>query len=363
MLLENLTLNRLILHEVFRRTDERQIVQPRYGSELVTLPPDAIEAFRDRVVDAFGSPSQSLELDIVATDAESTMGISKALLDATDGEFIALSKKLADKLTQVQASRSVPGGILLVFDGTANHPAQRIVGIIKAETHTGFSSLVDHGRLGIRFLRELFLTPQAKLYKIGLFLRALERPHGAARRRASWGAFVYDHLMVAADRTGAAQYFYEAFLGCALKLDSAHQTRRFYDLTREFILSSQLPQDDKMDLQTGLYNYLKVDVSPVVEARAFGTQFFGEAELRDQYLSFMARKHFPDTAVSKDLANLGAALRRRKVVFKSHIQLIGPAERFRELVDIRAIDGEPQPDGQVPQWTRIIVRDQVENPG
>ncbi len=335
---------------------------PRYGSELVRLPRDALEAFRDRVVEAFGSPSQSLEMDIVASDSDSAIGISKAMMSAADDQFIALSRKLADKLSQVQVSRNLPGGMILLFDGTANHPPQRIIGIIKAETHTGFSRSIDSGRLGLQFLRELFLTPQAKLYKIGLFLEHTERPP-RGRRQTSWRAFVYDHLMVAADRTGAAQYFYESFLGCALKLDSAHQTRRFYDLTRDFILSSQLTQDEKMNLQTGLFTYLKVDVSPVVEARVFARQFLREANLRDQYLSFLARKQFPDNAISKDLANLGTALRRRRVVFKSHIQLSGPAEKFTDLVEIKAIDGEPQPGGQIPQWTRIVVRDQVEDPG
>src|SRR6266851_8164653 len=195
MLLENLTVSRLILHEIFRRSDERQLVPPRYGSELVRLPRDALEAFRDRVVEAFGSPSQSLEMDIVASDSDSAIGISKAMMSAADDQFIALSRKLADKLSQVQVSRNLPGGMILLFDGTANHPPQRIIGIIKAETHTGFSRSIDSGRLGLQFLRELFLTPQAKLYKIGLFLEHTERPP-RGRRQTSWRAFVYDHLMV-----------------------------------------------------------------------------------------------------------------------------------------------------------------------
>jgi hypothetical protein len=77
----------------------------------------------------------------------------------------------------------------------------------------------------------------------------------------------------------------------------------------------------------------------------------------------MAAKQFPDGAVSKNLGNLTGKLRRRRVVFKSRIQLVGPADEFNELVTIKSIDGETQPSGVVPAWTSIIVRDQVENLG
>jgi len=360
MLLENLIVGRVMLHEIFRRGDDRAPMTPRYGDRIVHLAADALDTFRQRVVDALGSPSQSLEMEIIRTEADSALDTARSLVEAGDSHFVTLSRKFADKLTEVQLHRNLPGGILLVFDGTAFHPARRIVGIIKAETHSGFTPFGDRGSLTLQYLRELILTPTTKLYKIGLFVE--EYP---SRRRGQppWNAFIYDNLLVAADGSGAAQYFYESFLGCSLKLDSAHITRRFYDLTNQFISSSGLTQDEKVDLQTSLYTYLKVEVSPVVEVRGFAQRYLGEPQLRDQYSQFMAAKQFPDGAVSKNLGNLSGKLRRRRVVFKSRIQLVGPADEFNELVTIKSIDGETQPSGVVPAWTSIIVRDQVENLG
>lgn len=357
MRLENLLVSRVMLHEIFKRGDDRAPKAPRYGEKITHLGADALDTFRQRVVDALGSPSQSLEMDIVRTEADSALDTVRSLVDAGESQFVAHSRKLADKLTEVQLHRNLPGGILLVFDGTAFHPSRRVVGIIKAETHSGFTPFGNQGALTLQYLRELILTPTTKLYKIGLFVEDPTRRRG----RPSWGTFIYDNLLIAADGSGAAQYFYESFLGCSLKLDSAHVTRRFYDLTNQFISSSGLTQDEKIDLQTSLYTYLKVEVSPVVEVRGFAQRYLGEPQLRDQYSQFMAAKQFPDGAVSKNLDNLTGKLRRRRVVFKSRIQLIGPADQFNELVKIKSIEGDPLPGGIVPTWTSIIVRDQVAN--
>lgn len=58
------------------------------------------------------------------------------------------------------------------FSGTVGSPARPFVGVIKAETQTGFRRQVTSGgAIGAQFINDLFLTPAAKLYKIGMFIR------------------------------------------------------------------------------------------------------------------------------------------------------------------------------------------------
>src|SRR5271167_1579987 len=71
-------------------------------------------------------------------DAGSAVKIAQDLLSTNDEGFVRESRRFAEKLTIVQMSRNLPGGVLVVFAGQASNPAQRIVGIIKAETHSGF---------------------------------------------------------------------------------------------------------------------------------------------------------------------------------------------------------------------------------
>jgi hypothetical protein len=75
MAFENLAVQRLILHEIFQRRDDGNAVAPRYGGQLVQLPANAMDVFKERIVEAMGSDSQSMEMEIAKSDAGSAVEI------------------------------------------------------------------------------------------------------------------------------------------------------------------------------------------------------------------------------------------------------------------------------------------------
>jgi hypothetical protein len=155
----------------------------------------------------------------------------------------------------------------------------------------------------VQYLKDLFLGPQTKLFKIGAFLYdGVTLPAAAP---TGWEAVVYDKQMTPKNRDGAANYFYESFLGCTIPVNSAQLTRRFFEETRAFINLIDVPDEKKSDLLTDLYTYLKVDQSPTVEIAAFSNQYLGP-ELKDDYETFMQGKSFPTNAVSKDTSDIQA---------------------------------------------------------
>jgi hypothetical protein len=350
MSFENFVVNRVILHEVFRRNDERQVVPPRYGGQLVVLSPDAEDVFRSRVIDAMGSSSQSMEMAISDVADGSGVHIAHSLVGATDGEFTVRSQAFADRLARVQVSRMLPGGILIVFDGHIGAAARRIVGILKAETHGGFRRQVDNGRLTVSFFNDLFLSPQTKLYKIGVFVQDAIAPFPGG-----WQALVYDSLMSAGNRQAAAQYFYEQFLGCKIPDNSPQLTKKFFDATRDFIKGLNVSEEDKSDLLTGLYTYVKVDNSPTIQVSAFANNYL-DVNVRDQYAASMAEAQFPTIAVNKDTSDLKNTLKNRKVSFSRSIKLTAPPDAFEELVQLQSLEGAG-PDGET--WTKIVIRDRI----
>lgn len=355
---QNLSINRVIIHEVFQREDDRAIVPPNYSNALVDLDQAALDALRDRVISAMGSASRSMEMSIIHAGADSAVSLAKMLIDADDGLFIETSKAPANKLTSAQSRRDLPGGILVVFTGTAGYPAKRVLGLIKAETHNGFTRQTNaDGALMLRFLTDLILTPQTKLYKIGAFIES--DPNTEAPMPVGWRAFIYDDLMTGANRLKAAQYFYEGFLGCTFPETSARMTKTFHDLTKTFIKGLDVPDERKTDLHNALVTYLKVDRSPTVEVATFAQTYFAEPELRDAYSQYMVSKEFPQNAVAKDLADVASELRFRKVIFTNDIKLTAPADKFEKLVRMRVIDGEADEQGDIPKWTEIIVRDRI----
>lgn len=358
--LVNLQLARVVIHEVFRRDDDRQPKQPRYGVGLERLDQEARDVLRDRIVSAMASSPKCMEMAIEDAGAQSMVAIASSLVDADDALFVQRSRDVANKLVAAQTSRQLPGGIVVAFAGSAGVPARRIMGVIKAEVHNGFTRQEDQqGRLTLRFLKDLLLTPQTKLYKIGIFLE--QAPANGQALPAGWRAFVYDELMTAANRYAAAAYFYGGFLGCKFPPSSALKTRQFYDLTKGFVRAMNVPEEDKLDLYNALVTYLKTDQSPTVEVNAFAMTYFADPEMQDAYAEFMTESGFPREAVAKDLTDVTKSLRTRRMTFRNNVKVIAPAEGFDNLLQIRLIAGDVDANGIVPQWTQVTVKDRIFN--
>jgi hypothetical protein len=352
MAFENLTVQRVALHEVHRRRHDGALITPRYAAQLVVLPPDAMDVFKERVIDAMGTASQSMTMEIAEAGADSAIAIASSLLGKGDAAFVSDSAKFADKLAAAQLAKNLPGGVVVVFTGTVGAASHPFVAVIKAEKQTGFR---ERGT-SLQFLKDLFLTPASKLYKIGFFVR-----NGAARRTLpdGWSAFVYDSHMTTANREGAAKYFFGAFLGCRIPENSAFLTRAFFENTRDFIRDLPVEPEEKDDLLTSLYTYLKVDQTPTIQVNTFSTTYL-PIERQDDFRTFMEGRRFPLTAVQKDTADIKGQLRKRRVRFAGSIELTAPPESFKDLITIETVAAVGARDGQPDQWTRITIKDRIQ---
>jgi len=230
MSFENLSIGRIIIHEVFARGSDKALVQPNYGTQLLVLPQEARDALQTRITNALGQSSHGVEMAIRAKDQESTWFKAKEIIESqgNDQLFVNLSQHVATKLAEAQSNRTIPGGIVVVIDGTCGNPGRSFMCVIKAEPHGGFTKRQNNGQLTLEYLKDLILTPQAKLYKIGAFLR--QDPAAATTQQPTdgWRSFLFDDLITQGNKLSAAQYFYEGFLGLAFPSNSAFQTKQFH---------------------------------------------------------------------------------------------------------------------------------------
>jgi hypothetical protein len=146
---QNLSITRVIIHRVFKRQADRQIVTPVYGSALAQLAAEEISALQDRILAALGSGANSMQMQmqIVSCGQGSALHLARQLVDHDEPLFVSESQQMATLLAHSQGSVNIPGGILVVFAGTANYPPKRIIGAIKAEPHAGFSFADTNGIL------------------------------------------------------------------------------------------------------------------------------------------------------------------------------------------------------------------------
>lgn len=303
-----------------------------------------MSAFRSRVVAAFKATAQCMDMTIREHGQGSALAAGTQLLGKRDPGFVEHSRVFADALATAQVSRQIPGGLMVVFDGTVGNPATPFFGLMKAELHEGFLKTAD---LQAQYVDDLFLSPKTKLYKIGIFISDGANPRPELPE--GWKATVYDSGMTASNRDGAATYFYGNFLGLDIPINAAQQVKKFFDETKAFIKASSLDEADKIDLYNGLYSYLKLDRGNTIQTSRFASTYMNE-DLADDYLNHMRRQRFPTSAIAKDLAEVQGVLRLRKFRFPRSITLTGPPDAISDLVSVEEIVAE----GVV--HTQIMIR-------
>lgn len=182
-------------------------------------------------------------------------------------------------------------------------------------------------------MENLILTPQSKLYKIGIFYETLAKTSGAVD---DLHAHVFDSNIKSDDDRQAAKYFYSSFLGLRIPDNAVQRTRDFYKYTAEFIGGMDTSPERKIDLQQALYTYLKTDTSTTIEGTEFAQRYMTPGE-SDDFVGYMDKKGFPDSAIVKDTKAINRKLARRKLSFTNDVKISAPADQFAELVKVTAV--------------------------
>ena len=273
-------------------------------------------------------------------DSASCFHCATRLLANTEPDFIKNSVEIAELHTTAHTSKRWPGGTLVIIDGTVGASNRRCLFIIKAEQQAGFVEKEAEDRVLLEYLENLILTPQAKLYKVGAFVEIGDISAGEDIRSADdFEAYVFDSNIKAKDDRKAARYFYSGFLGLRIPENAEQRTRDFFEYTKEFINSADIPTGTKIDLQQALHTYLKTDQSNTIQCSSFAEQYM-EEDLRDDYAPYMENKNFPTNAVVKDTSLIRRKLQHRKMNFSSSVKLTAPADTFDEKVQVIEITEE-----------------------
>lgn len=330
---ENLTVERLTLHHVFKRAPGGERVTPIYARSVFRPEGDIKRLIEQRLVKAVANQSKAMTVDIVKTGADTTFQLGRQAAFASEDEFIRLSTRITDALADAQTTQVPPEGFLFIIHGATGYPALPFIALMKAEPQSGFS-IDESDAISLTLLDQLVLTPASKLYKVGIFV---ERDGDLSNDMDAkgWEAVVFDQRMTQADRQNASKYYYDTFLGCALPKDSAYLTKRFYELTSHYANNAISSPQEQADTKTALYSYLKIDVSPTISVEEFTERYLSDdADRATDFKNFMESEKFSTQAFSKDIGDIKSKLSRRTVSFPSGIRLTGSVESFSENVKI-----------------------------
>ncbi|MBY7976337.1 nucleoid-associated protein [Vibrio fluvialis] len=363
MQLTNLQIDKIVIHQIFRREPDGALKQPKKSSNFIRFDHAAMETFKIRVIDALGSHSKAVDMIIVAQGSNDVSTKVESLKNADDADFIDISYDIARKLTEAQVRKSIPGGILVVFKGRYSSPEKTFIGIMKAEIHSAYEKTenVHTHEISLKFVEEALLTPATKLYKTAGFFEKnspSDDDDGDDDLNGFWSVSISDSQISQTDGKAAAHYFYSTFLGCGYPESSARTTREFYEATCSFLSKMNISEEQRNDLHNALISYLKYENSQVVSANEFSERYF-DVDTRDDFSEYLEDQGLPLTAFTKDIDQISSKLKTRKLSFSKNVKITAPSDVFKDLVSIEAI--LQNDEGEDVNWTKIIVKDKIIN--
>lgn len=318
-----LKIKKVIAHEVFPPT-QAGATEPTLSDNLITLDPSGLSELQDRLTNVLGKESKSTPMEITKKDTGSCFYFSKSCIES---DFITNSKKIAVKHTDIHTNRGWPGGLIVVIEATITSAKIPCVFIVKAEKQSGYNKTMNNNNITLEFLSDLFLTPQSKLYKVGVFI------FPATEEKA----VLFDSNL--SGSTNAAQYFYQAFLGLKIPETNKSYTKQFFELTTQFIQEMEVSTEEKIEYQQALYNELKVNKNNDFQSSDFANKTFTQDQA-DNYLDFLDNQNFPSHAIIKDIALIANKLKIRRLNFSSNVKITAPLDKFDNFVKI--IDSNDQ---------------------
>lgn len=351
MNLANLEIEMVAIHQIYKYGEYSE--RYRLNNSISVLDENSLNVIKNRVVEALGEDTKSIELQIVHEDEESTFQKLASMIYAESNEFLEISKDLTIHLASKQNNSRIPGGIIVFFRGTVRETNKYIV-VLKAECQEGFALTTAGANIDLTYIANLLLTRTQKLYKVAMFIEkntTEEVDTDLLRDPNDFDVIIYDNNITHLDTQNAAYYFYKDFLGCDLMPTTRKLTRDFYNLTTQFINTANIGNEQKVDFQNSLCNYLKVSRETVISVSDFGDKYFAP-EMRDSYYRYMAQNSFPTHAIHKDTSLIDRHLRKRRMCFDTKVRITAPYDDFTELVIIEECDD--------PGYTRVKIKGKIE---
>ncbi len=322
--------NRIIIHRVHQkqRADDHSFVE--HEDQLVIADSEAQDIIKRRVTDACGRQSRSFKLQISQVENGSFFSLAKDIFSLNDQDFITRSKEVASLLGSAQKRANIPGGVLIVIDGVTDDNLNFIL-VVKAELQEAFKTSLDSStnQRQIEVLKEIFLSPAEKFFKIGLLRQAINENETYPNN--DFSSMIYDDQF----RPGGepAEFFYKDFLGFSIDKNEKILTKSFFEDTKNIILSHAESPEVKRDCLSALRTLYKQDQTGIIDPIDFGARYLPDG-IKGQYSANVLSHPKYNRPFTKDLALMGRELTKRIMSFRNKVNVTAPEELFDENVTV-----------------------------
>ena len=231
MNLDNLEVKRVTYHKIVSKSKENPVPFATECIDFCKLGDDGIATLSKRIANCIKKTSHFFELDIENTQRDSMFEIQKKFKNSNKEEFLKTSQEVADLAASCQTRTNIPDGLILIIEASFNSVYTIIV--VKAEKSEAFSISGND----LQFIKDIFLSSDKTLYKIGIFAKADDKNVTPK----AYKYFVFDDDF-SPSKDDLALYFYKTFLGFTTEKNSKLLTNKMHNKLKRFI-------DDYVDFQ------------------------------------------------------------------------------------------------------------------
>lgn len=354
-MIENLKLERVVVHEVLTAT-EAHTKNPRHANSLVDISEDGQDLICQRLAEAIGNASHCEEMVPSNSGEGSAFQKVAALFSERADAFVSKTGELADRLTEVQVAGSIKAGIGVFLQGTGDFEGRKVrwLALIKADPDRALMTDTNGPKITLSYVANLILGAQQRLLKVAFFVELSAKTSGTKLHEPTdFSIKIYDHLLSNTGRGSSAAYFYSLFLGLKPADNSAKLCRIFYETTREFTDGISNTDTDKAIFRGHIVSYLRREKSRI------SVREFAENYLPDKFHAAYKRKmraaKFPSHTVARDVSLIKNKLNRHSFKFTSKIVITGSADDFEKSVQLEGtvLKGEEE-------WTKLSIKGKLE---
>ncbi len=327
--ISRLYIERVIIHEILKQAAPQQKELPHYSEIECSLNDEMRLFLKDKVTTTIGG-SKSYEVLFEDNSGSPVPETVRNLLNADDSDFISLSKKIAGYLNGIQNGRN-PGGLVTVILGNIQN--RKVVGILKLEREEG-AKLEQIQREGkptydILHLKDLILTKNTKLFKIGLFFKGGLEEFGYVGR-------VCDNQLSYTSTREIAEFFLTSFLGCRLAGDPKIETKNFFSASQKFFKEKIEDPIVQAKYNLHLLSYVSTE-RQTINPRQFASICL-QTPHRTPYVNYLKENKVQAGDIIRDTSLIEGKIKEMILEFENGVKIIGNQDGFENNVSLQKMD-------------------------
>lgn len=212
-MLTDIQLKRFVVNKIFGKS--KSIPEPfsEDASDLCVLDSEGLSLLEKRIINCLNHKSKFFELTLENDSEGSCFDLQRNLNGHDNPNFVRTTNEIANLAALSHKTGKIPDGLILTIQ--AKFGALDGVILVKAEKSDAFSA----NETGLSLVKDIFLSSDKTLYKIGVFLRTDKENIN----KSSFKYFVYDDAFTPS-KNDLAIYFYNYFLGFSTEENGKIQT-------------------------------------------------------------------------------------------------------------------------------------------